>query len=279
MTTKTYAKKDHSDLIEKLANGIKELTTSDKWTEYLKVQSAFHNYSAKNALLILAQCPEASRVAGYNTWKSLGRQVKKGEKGIYILAPLVTKVETGEGQSDKQVFGFRYVSVFDISQTDGEDLPDITNKIEGDDVDGAFTKLVEVATTLGFTVADHEFVDGVNGDCSHNDMHIRIEVKNSPAQRVKTLAHELAHAILHAPSDVDYRSNRGLCELEAESVAFVVCHSIGIDSGDYSFGYVAGWAGNGDEAVKAISQSQSRIQKAAASILKAFETTEKNLTK
>jgi len=265
---------DHSHLLAELSEGIKTLTTSEQWTNYLKVQSAFHNYSSQNTMLILVQNPYATRVAGYNKWKSLGRQVRKGEKGIFILAPLVFKTERENGEVEKGIKGFRYVSVFDISQTDGEDLPEVATRLVGEDPTGTFMNLKQVASGLGFSVIDHEFEGETNGDCNHATKTIRVHTKNQPAQRVKTLAHEIAHAILHDPDEIDYRANRGLCELEAESTAFVVCRTLGIASDDYSFGYVAGWAGGGDEAVAAIGKSQARIQKAANAILKPWNNKE-----
>jgi hypothetical protein len=119
---------------------------------------------------------------------------------------------------------------------------------------------------IGFTVVNHEFEGGTNGDCNHAEHRIRVEVRNSPAQRVKTLAHEIAHALLHEKFD-----SRPLAELEAESTAYVVCQALGIDSGDYSFGYVANWAGGGGEAIAGIKASCDRIQKTAATMLRAFE--------
>lgn len=269
---KTYPKADHSHLIDELAEGIQALTTSEAWTRYLKFQAAFHRYSAGNVQLMLMQNPYATQVAGFNTWKSLGRFVRKGEKGMFILAPMVKKVEDEvTGETETEIRGFRWVSVFDVAQTEGDDLPEISSKIHGEDASDFFGQLVEVAKGLGFAVTDHEFEGGANGDCDHGSKIIRVEATNSPAQRVKTLAHELAHAILHAPETTNYRENRALCELEAESVAFVICRNLGIESDDYTFGYVAGWAG-GEAAVEIIKGVSERIQKTAHKVLTALET-------
>jgi hypothetical protein len=156
--------------------------------------------------------------------------------------------------------------VFDVAQTDGEELPTVCSRLDGDDPIGAYDILFEVARSIGFTVVPHEFDGTTNGDCSHSECRIRIEIRNTPAQQVKTLAHEIAHALLHEKFE-----SRALAELEAESVAYVVCQSIGIDSGDYSFGYVATWAGGGEQAIAGIKASGERIQKTAATILRAFE--------
>lgn len=251
------------DLLAQLTDGIAKLTDSDEWRRFLDHQSRFHTYSYGNVLLIAAQRPTASRVAGFHTWRKLGRHVMKGEKAIWILAPMVYKLDDGEQDSDplRVIRGFKYVPVFDLSQTDGEELPTVCNRLDGDDTAGLFAQLTAVAQSIGFTVEITELPGGTNGDCSHLEHRIRIEGGNTPIQQVKTLAHEIAHAILHETYD-----NRSLAEMEAESTAYVVCQSLGIDSSDYSFGYVATWAGGGESAIAAIKASCERIQKAAAQI-------------
>ena len=268
-------KVDHSELLRHLTDGITELVTSDKWNEYLAFQARFHNYSAGNVQLIAMQSGGyATQVAGFNTWKAQGRNVKKGEKGLFILAPLAFKSTDKEtGEETFGVKGFRYVAVFDVAQTEGLELPEISSKITGEAPEGVFIRLIDYARELGFMVTDFDFENtGVNGDCNHETKLIRVEVSNSPAQRVKTLAHELSHAILHTPETTDYRKDRALCELEAESSAYVICQALGVDSSDYSFGYVAGWAG-AESAVKGIKASQDRIHKASSQVLKSFEST------
>ena len=265
------AKNNHPELIEKLAEGISNLTSSDEWQHYLTLQSRFHRYSFNNVLLIAAQCHEASQVAGFNAWRKMNRFVRKGEKAIWILAPMVYKnAEAEDGEktesSERTIRGFKWVPVFDVAQTDGEDLPAICNRLDGDDPAGHYATLVRMARSIGFTVENHEFDGSTNGDCSHSEHRIRVETRNSPAQRVKTLAHEIAHALLHEQFD-----SRALAELEAESTAYVVTSALGIDSSDYSFGYVATWAGGGDQAISGIKASCERIQRTAATILRAFE--------
>ena len=176
------------------------------------------------------------------------------------------EADAEDGENDRVIRGFKFVPVFDIAQTDGEELPSICNRLEGDDPKGRYAQLVTVAQSIGFTVEVHEFNGSANGDCCHAEHRIRVETTNTPAQRVKTLAHELAHALLHESYD-----NRALAELEAESTAYVVCQTLGIDSGDYSFGYVATWAGDGEQAIAGIRASCDRIQKSAAAILQALE--------
>jgi antirestriction protein ArdC len=264
------ATSNRPDLIEKLTDGIARLTTTDEWQRFLDYQSRFHHYSASNVLLIMLQTGGyATRVAGFRAWQGMNRFVRKGEKAIYVLAPMVYKRtnEAPAADDERVIKGFKYVPVFDISQTDGEELPCICNRLAGDDPADLFAQLVAVAQSIGFTVEDHDFEGGTNGDCSHLEHRIRIESSNSPLQRVKTMAHELAHAMLHEKFD----DRRG-AELEAESTAYVVCQSLGLETSDYSFGYVATWAGDADKAVATIKGSCDRIQRTAAAIIDRLQT-------
>jgi len=258
------------ELLAQLTEGVARLTTSCEWQRFLDYQSRFHRYSFGNVLLIAAQCHEATQVAGFHAWRKMVRFVRKGEKAIFILAPMVYKnADASEGDDERVIRGFKWVPVFDVAQTDGEELPSICNRLAGDDPAGLYAQLVAVAQSIGFTVEDAELSGSTNGDCTYDLHRIRVEVSNSPAQRVKTLAHEIAHAMLH--EDV---KDRRLAELEAESTAYVVCASLGLNSEDYSFGYVATWAGGGDEAVAGIKASCERIQKTAATILRSFDNDE-----
>jgi len=263
-----------ANILDRLTEGITQLTSSERWQDWLNMQSKFHRYSFNNTLLIMQQRPEATQVAGYNAWRKLDRFVRKGEKGIWILAPMIYKADSGDGSADdsteRVLRGFKPVSVFDLAQTDGRELPQNSSRLDGQDVGNVFPKLRQVALGLGFSVEDtDELAEGVNGDCNHSMNRIRVRISNAPAQRVKTLAHELGHAILHTPGD-GRPDDRGLMELEAESVAFVVCANNGIDTDDYTFGYVTGWVGGGDEARDAIKASGARIQRAADQILTAM---------
>jgi antirestriction protein ArdC len=262
-------KNTHPELLAQLEAGIATLTSSDRWRDYLVFQSRFHRYSYGNVLLIASQDSRATQVAGFRTWQRLGRFVRKGETAIWILAPMTGKRTNPEGEDESVIRGFRYVPVFDIAQTRGEAAPSICEKLCGDDPSRFYDRLVTMARSIDFRVDDHEFADTRNGDCSTSERRIRVESRNTPAQRVKTLAHELAHALLHRSVD-----DRALAELEAESTAFVVCRRIGLDTGSYSFGYVATWAGGGDEAVLKIRSSCDHIQKAASTILRFFEDEE-----
>jgi antirestriction protein ArdC len=262
-----------AELLATLADGVADLTNSTAWRGWLDVQRRFHRYSWGNTLLIAAQRPDATRVAGFHAWLRLGRHVRKGEHGIAILAPVVPRLRVVDADSgdERLVAGrphsFRVAHVFDVSQTDGEELaaPPVT-RLEGGDPKDWYTQLRDVAHSLEFTVEEDYLPDDVNGDCNHALRRIRIEVRNGQRQQVKTLAHELGHAILHA-------DRAGLCreqaELEAESVAYVVCAGLGIDTSEYSFGYLAVWAGGGEQARRAIAESAQRIQTAAHRVLDA----------
>jgi antirestriction protein ArdC len=265
------------DVIARLDEGIAALTSSERWTAWLRVQARFHRYSFGNVLLIELARPGATRVAGFRAWQRLGRTVRRGERGIPILAPVVRRgrlADAGEAPGDdhapsevRRVAAWVVAHVFDISQTDGQDLPEICSRLRGEDPHGTFEQLLAVAGGHGYRVEDADLAGGANGECLPGERLIRLQRGLAPAQRVKTLAHELAHSDLHQEGYVG--TPRPLAELEAESVAFIVCQAAGIDSGEYSFGYLATWSGGGDEARTALRTSAQRIQRAAAAILDA----------
>jgi antirestriction protein ArdC len=264
------------DVLDRLREGIATLTSSEKWTRWLQAQSRFHHYSFGNTLLILLQRPEATHVAGYRAWLQLRRQVRKGEKGIAILAPIANRIRVEDENGEEKILAgspraFRTAHVFDVVQTDGDDLPTVSDRLSGDDPDEVYSQLVAVAHSLGFTVEEDYLDRGVNGDCNHSTKAIRVEVRNEPAQQVKTLAHELSHAILHGD---DFKGTREIGELEAESVAYIVCQNVGLDSSAYSFGYVASWIGGGPQAIKTITASGQRIARAARQILESGSASE-----
>ena len=182
------------------------------------------------------------------------------------------EVATGD-QPTKVIRGFKAVPVFDVSQTEGAELPEVCVRLEGEDEAGLFERLSRVAVSFGFSVEDADDLAGANGVCTHDDRRIQVLSGNSATQRVKTLAHELGHAMLHPPGEGRPES-RAVLELEAESVAFVVCAAIGITSDDYSFGYVATWCGGDDEALAAIKESGARIQRAADQVISALDRVE-----
>jgi hypothetical protein len=258
---------DHAELLTQLTSGIAELASSTNWLRHLEYQSRFHHYSYGNVLLIAAQYPVATRVAGFHTWKRLERSVRKGERAIWILAPMRVKEPDDREPEHTPIRGFKYVPVFDISQTEGVDVPEVCHLLSGDDPKACFSRLVPVARSVGYGVELARLPDGVNGDCNFSLRRIRVQKANAPAQRVKSLAHEVAHALLH-----EGERNRPLAELEAESTAYVVCRSLGLDTGAYSFGYVTSWAGGGSQAIAGIKASCAGIQRTASVILDALDS-------
>src|SRR5262249_4735 len=179
-----------------------------------------------------------------------------------------TKVEDEATGEERTIVSspraFRVVHVFDISQTEGDALPESpAHRLQGESVEGAWDELTGFAQRLEFTVQISDHLPGeTNGDCAHLLQRIRVREGLSPAQSTKTLAHEIAHAIMHEGTI----ESRERAELEAESVAYIVCGTLGVDSADYSFGYLAGWGG-GEDAVKRIRESGHRIQQTAQHII------------
>ena len=254
----TRTKDQHSasdKALSLLREGVSSLMSSHGWQDALRFRSKFYNYSFFNSTLIYSQCPTASLVAGYKRWQELGRQVRKGEKGLFILAPLIGKVK-GEGSSDKvanpdkqdkaevkQLFGFRAVYVFDVSQTDGDPLPQLERPklLEAKDEDINLinlckVKLLAFAARKGLKVSFDLEGTGALGVYKPLQQAIALKADLPSLQQLKTFIHELAHALLH-----DLSSARALAELEAESCAFLVCHQLGLDSSSYSFPYLANW--------------------------------------
>lgn len=284
------------EITDRLEQGIKELFDSDRYKEYLRVMSKFHNYSFNNTLLIAMQKPDASLVAGFQSWKNnFKRNVVKGEKGIKILAPSPFKIrqemEKIDPETQMPVIGadgkpvkeekeitipaFKVVSVFDVSQTEGKELPDITvDMLTGDvehfkDVFAALEKTSPVP--IGF-----EKIEGNSHGYYHlEEKRIAIDEGMSELQTIKTAIHEIAHAKLHdidpnAPKEEQAdRPDRRTREVQAESVAYAVCQHYGLDTSDYSFGYVAGWS-SGRE-LDELKSSLETIRSTAAEIINSID--------
>lgn len=276
----------HDETLQILEQGILNLTDSDRWTAWLESAAKFHNYSFNNQMLIAIQRPDASQVAGYRTWEKLGRHVNKGEHGIRILAPSLVHIksktedeaeneskdvtEEKKEKTEKTRMFFRTVSVFDVSQTDGVPLPEIASLLSGQGPEGMWSALNKFIADKGFDVCVED-TGKSNGWCRHTDKKIAVKATNDPAMQNKTLVHEIAHAMMHGEDHGVSTLGRSLVELEAESVAFVVCRSLGFDTGDYSFGYVANWAHGGEKAVEDIKASAGRIHDTAQQILSAID--------
>ncbi len=260
----------HEAALERLRDGILGLTASSGWLEWLRFCRRFRTYSFSNQVLILSQRPEATWVAGYRSWQELGRQVRRGERGISILAPCWPRPASTEVQEEgdptplAEGMAFRVVRVFDVAQTEGDELPRPLAELTGEAPQAQLDRLLGRAADAGFAVEFMELRGGRHGDCSHALRRIRIDSRLGLAQTVKTLTHELAHMLLHGG---EFQGSRPLAELEAESVAYVACRDLGIDSSSYSFGYLASWAGGGPEAVRSITASGGRIAVAVDRIL------------
>jgi hypothetical protein len=250
-----------------LESSVADLASSEGWTRYLESRSRFHSYSFGNVVLIAWQRPGATQVAGYKAWQGMGRQVRKGERGISILAPMVRKVDHDDGSDpDRVVTGFRVVSVFDVAQTDGEPIAEPPCKIlSGEGPEGLEAALVAHAAAEGLTVETVP-MDGPNGEIDRPRRTITVADRLGQAARCKTLAHELAH--WHDLGPGEMVTDRAGAEIVAESVAFVVGQAAGLDTSEYSAGYVLTWA---DGNVDTLKDAAGRIDRAARPILAALE--------
>lgn len=231
-----------TELHEKLVHQLEQLITGDDWTAMMHTISRFHSYSARNVMLIQAQRPDATRVAGYSTWKQVGRQVKKGAKGIGILAPCRTRTtQHDDEQLTTSRVTFRMAYVFDESDTEGEELTEVTAELlAGEAPENIWSIVVEMIEARGFSL-DRQDCTPANGITRWRDKSVSVRPQLEPAQAVKTLLHELGHIICDHGSEP--RPSRDIAEIEAESIAYIVCAAIGIESNDYSFPYVAHWSG------------------------------------
>jgi len=257
-------------LHDQLTAQVEALVSSEDWTRFLATAARFHTYSANNVLLILAQRPDATRVAGYRAWQRLGRQVNKGAKGIAILAPCDYRrrpVDDSDPDENPAVVralrGFTVVHVFDEADTTGEPVTDMAPVLlegEGALWDG----LAAQVASAGYTLSRDD-CPGANGRTNFAERTVVVANHLSGRQADKTLCHELAHVCLHDATRV--RTDRDLAEIEAESVAFIVCNALGIDTASYTLPYVALWAG-GD--VERIRRTTERVVTTAHAVLGAM---------
>lgn len=241
---------------------------SETLCRYLAMLARFHRYSYGNVLLIASQRPEATHVAGFHTWKKLGRYVKKGEKGILILAPVTfrrTKVGdeevTDEAEDTETVLRFRGVYVFDVTQTDGEPLP--TPAEVAGDPGARLARLRQTITARGISLDYDELPGGAEGVSRGGRISLRPGL--TPAEEFSVLVHELAHELLHQGTEKP--PAKAVRETEAEAVAFVVCHAIGLDTGTAASDYIQLYSGNTAQ----LAQSFDRIQRTAGAILEGME--------
>jgi antirestriction protein ArdC len=237
---------------------------SDALDSYLKAIARLHRYSLHNVLLITLQKPNASHVAGFRTWNQLGRFVKKGEKGIAILAPMLRRKADSENDISTDssiIMGFRAAYVFDVSQTDGQELPQI-GVVHGDP-GGRMELLRGFAAAQNIAVEYSEHIASARGTSYGG--RIALLPSQSPAEEFSTLVHELAHELLHR-DDRRENTSRKVRETEAEATAFVVCHAVGLDTGSAACDYIQLWTGD----VDTLTQSLTYVQKVASQILAAL---------
>ena len=292
------------EITDRLEQGITELFDSERYREYLRVMSKFHNYSINNTLLIAMQKPDASLVAGFSAWKNnFGRNVMKGQKGIKIIAPSPYKVKQEMKKIDphtqQPIIGkdgkpvteekeitipaYKVVSVFDVSQTEGKELPDIAVDELTGDVERYRDFFAALEKTSPVPIGFEQIPGSSHGYYHLEDKRIAIQEGMSELQTLKTAIHEIAHAKLHdidlnAPENEQQpRVDRRTREVEAESVAYTVCQHYGLDTSDYSFGYVAGWS-SGRE-LSELKSSLETIRSAAAEIINSIDETLAELSK
>lgn len=282
------------EITDKLEAGLKELFESEKYKSYLSTMSKFHNYSFNNTLLIAMQKPEATLVAGYQAWqKNFERHVNKGEKAIRILAPAPYKIKeerdkldpvTGEMMFDENgmpqkeetevtIPAFRAVSVFDVSQTDGKPIPELEVNELLSTVEGYEDFVQALMNISPVPIAFEDIPGDSKGYFSTAEKRIAVQENMSESQTLKTMVHEVAHSMLHDKEvnqsmDIPVK-DRNTKEVEAESVAFTVCQHFGIDTSDYSFGYIAGWSSGRN--MKELKSSLDTIRKTASELITGIE--------
>ena len=282
------------EITDRLEAGLKELFESEKYKSYLSTMSKFHNYSFNNTLLIALQKPEATLVAGYKAWqKNFERHVNKGEKAIRILAPAPYKIKeerdkldpvTGEMMFDENgmpqkeetevtIPAFRAVSVFDVSQTDGKPIPELEAQELLSTVEGYEDFVQALMNVFPVPVSFEEIPGDSKGYFDTVEKRIAVQKNMSESQTLKTMVHEVAHSMLHDKEvnqsmDVPAK-DRNTKEVEAESVAFTVCQHFGIDTSEYSFGYIAGWSSGRD--MKELKNSLDTIRRIASELITGIE--------
>ncbi len=250
-------------ITDKLEKGVKDVFQSDKYKQFLNVMAKFPRYSVNNTMLIMMQRPDAQLCQSFTGWKQMGRYVKKGEKGISILAPAPYKIEREQTKLDEKgrpvfdadgepvkekvevtIRAFKVVKTFDLSQTDGKELPTIGPSELMGNIEG-YPKLLQALQEISPVPVSFELIDGdAKGFYHLEDKKIVVQDGMSEVQTIKTLLHEMAHQKLHDKDNVPEAKDisRNGKEVEAESVAYVVCQHYGINTSDYSFSYVAGWS-------------------------------------
>lgn len=264
------------ELHDQLLEQVGRLRSSEEWLGAMVTAARFHDYSLGNWLLLWFQAEERgatiTRPAGYRTWQKLGRQVMRGERGYRILAPMTRRVspeETETEEPERVVTGFRVVTVFDVSQTEGEALAQAGPRLLTGDGDERISR----AAVAMIEEHGYEFsfgpLGGPNGQTRPTTRQVVVEESLGEAQRTKTTVHELAHVLMHATEGEI--TCRGRSEVEAESVAYVVCGAAGLDTSPYSVAYVARWAESTADPDRTLLATAERIVSVARRILERFD--------
>ena len=279
--------KDMDSIMQSLESGVEELFTSNRYQEFLKTMAKFHNYSFNNTMLIAMQRPDATLVTSYKNWQSMGRQVMKGEKGITIIAPApYKKMKEKEvlDENQRPIMGtdgkpkteqvevtvphFKAVTVFDIAQTSGEPIQTLAPELLTAAVQD-FDSFMQAIQKISPVPIRFDEIDGnANGYYHNADKEIVIKKGLSESQTLKTAIHETAHAKLHDKEIMEslgVEKDRLTKEVEAESVAYCVCSSFGLDTSDYSFPYIAGWSSSRE--MKELKASMDVIRKTAGEMI------------
>ena len=253
-----------NEIFTTIEQGIQSVYDSEHYRNYLETLSRFPSYSLNNCILIARQKPEATFVAGYQTWKKkFSRNVRKGEKGIRILAPIRKKKQEGETEEEENTLRFRIISVFDISQTEGEPLPTSLVSVLDSSVEDyeEFLEALELASPV--PVRFQAMHSAANGYFDARERVIYLKQGMPQLQTIKTLLHECAHALMHNEAE---DMSRAAMEVEAESVAYTVCRHYGLDTGSYSFGYLAAYSSSRE--LPELRASMERIHTASSVLIR-----------
>lgn len=280
-------KAEMEEITTKLEKGVKDIFSSDNYKEYLNFCAKLPRYSVNNQILIMLQKPDATMCQSFTGWKDMNRFVRKGEKGIRILAPAPYKMQKEQDKTDASgkaildkdgepvketveitVNAFKPVSTFDISQTEGEPVPTVgVSELTGS-VEGYETLLAAIKEVVLVPISFEQIDSGAKGYFHLEENRIVVQEGMSEAQTVKTLLHEASHQALHSREAMEQsgdKKSKNQKECEAESVAYVVCQHYGIDTSDYSFAYVATWSA--DKEVPELKASLDTIRRTAADLI------------
>jgi antirestriction protein ArdC len=280
MATLTYSADERKARLQaahaELTAAVEAIATSDDWRAFLDFARRLHSYSAQNKMWLYQQSmmrgwDDLGHVAGFRTWLSLGRYVRKGEVSLKVLAPCTIKVRDEEtGQDSWRLRGFKVESVFAACQTDGEgEIPQPVRPqlLSGLGPVGAWAAVAELVAAQGYRI-ERAALYPANGMTSFATKVVTVSDRLEGAAALKTLVHELAHTMLHQPTQVDYHGNRARCEVEAETVAYLLCSELGLASDSYSFPYVATWSG-GD--MRIVTASADKALTCAGEIIAALD--------